>query len=116
MWQHESALEASLQAEYRIDLTDFYRGWLSFRRLASLVRHLSDTSALSRELGDGWTVTDYLIGSVYYSLTEEYAPGDPRASIPKSQGQVVSIKEAKERSDARRKRLGITGSVLRRQV
>ncbi|WP_420034364.1 hypothetical protein ACN2WE_19200 [Streptomyces sp. cg28] len=56
-----------------MDLLDWYRGRLSSRRLALLVRHMPGDSALARELhGEGadWQVTDYLLAHVVDLLQE----------------------------------------------
>ncbi|MVO83875.1 hypothetical protein GPA10_03610 [Streptomyces sp. p1417] len=58
---------------YAVDLLDWYRGGLSSRRLAVLVRQLPDDSALHRELhGEAarWTVTDYLLAHAVDRLAE----------------------------------------------
>ncbi|MGW6362089.1 hypothetical protein ACWFR5_44720 [Streptomyces sp. NPDC055092] len=56
-----------------MDLLDWYRGRLSSRRLAVLVRHLPRDGALARALhGDGaeWTVTDHLLARIVDELAQ----------------------------------------------
>ncbi|MEV5606814.1 hypothetical protein [Streptomyces sp. NPDC052225] len=56
-----------------MDLLDWYRGRLTTRRLAVLVRHLPRDSALTRELvGEAaeWTVTDHLLAHIADQLAE----------------------------------------------
>ncbi|MGW6144617.1 hypothetical protein ACWFRM_23265 [Streptomyces sp. NPDC055144] len=56
-----------------MDLLDWYRGRLSSRRLAVLVRHMPRDSALTRELqGEAaeWGVTDHLLAHAVDQLRE----------------------------------------------
>lgn len=104
-------------AAYGVDLRDHWRfdragvRLLTTRRLAELVNGLSEGSALSRELGDGWTTTDYLISDVMSVLTGDPHPSDPRVAA-RHRVDTVRVESAAERSRARRERLGIRGSVL----
>lgn len=71
--EHAEAIEADLLRHYGTDLLDWYRGRLSSRRLAVLVKHLPRDSALGRELHDeaaGWSVTDYLLAHMVDQLQE----------------------------------------------
>lgn len=67
MEEHAEALEADLLRHYGVDLLGWYRGELSSRRLAVLVRHLPRDSAfrLAHE-GEGaqWSLTDHLLAAV----------------------------------------------------
>ncbi|MGZ9830203.1 hypothetical protein ACXYTP_25145 [Tsukamurella ocularis] len=68
---------------YRIDLLDFYRGTLSGRRLAILLRNLPSDASLVRALNDGrpgWTQTDHLLADLW-QLTVQVNSKDP-ASAP----------------------------------
>ncbi|MEV0494788.1 hypothetical protein [Streptomyces atratus] len=56
-----------------MDLLDWYRGRLSSRRLAVLVRHLPRDSALAHSLhgeASEWTTTDHLLAVVVDQLAE----------------------------------------------
>lgn len=60
---------------YGIDLLDFYRGDLSFRRLCALVRHLPEGSAVWRVLNPdaGWTRAEALTAAVERRVTALWA-------------------------------------------
>lgn len=63
--------------EYRVDLLDFYRGDLSARRLAVLIRHLSAESAYSRALNGGespWQRLEHLIADLWKLWAKEEHP------------------------------------------
>jgi hypothetical protein len=71
--EHAEALEADLLRHYGVDLLDWYRGRLSSRRLAVLVKHLPrDSVTLDGLHGEAaqWSVTDYLLASVVDQLAE----------------------------------------------
>ncbi|MGX1669764.1 hypothetical protein [Streptomyces sp. NPDC055400] len=56
-----------------MDLLDWYRGRLSSRRLAVLVRHLPRDSALARELhGESadWSATEHLLAHIADQLAD----------------------------------------------
>lgn len=61
-------LEADLQREYSVDLLDLWRGRMSMRKLAVLVRGLGPDSATVRAASEvpdefaGWSMTDILLG------------------------------------------------------
>ncbi|MFK4070335.1 hypothetical protein [Streptomyces sp. NPDC029674] len=67
MEEHAEALEADLLRHYGVDLLGWYRGELSSRRLAVLVRHLPGDSAF-RLAHEGevaqWSLTDHLLAAV----------------------------------------------------
>lgn len=80
-----------------MDLLDRYRGRLSSRRLAVLIRHLPRDSAVNRELfGEAadWTVTDHLLAAAVDHLaaanwmfarvnSDEASPPDPPLPVPR---------------------------------
>ncbi|MFE4693744.1 hypothetical protein ACFRH6_27305 [Streptomyces sp. NPDC056749] len=81
-----------------MDLLDWYRGRLSSRRLAVLVKHMPRDSAVAQELhGDGaeWTVTDYLLAAAVDHLAaanwmfasvntdEDSEPPEPPMPVPR---------------------------------
>lgn len=77
---HGPALEASLQAVYGIDLVDMWRGTLSWRRLAVLVRFLPADCALVAELRDGphWGLEEHLLDTIRMALTgSDKKPAQP---------------------------------------
>jgi hypothetical protein len=78
--EHGDEIEADLAQYYNgLDLTDLYRGTLSFRRLGVLVRQLPPRSRLVTALNDGqpgWTVTDHLIADVWTAMVKLL--GDPK--------------------------------------
>lgn len=56
-----------------MNLTDFYRGKLSSRRLAVLIRYLPRESALVAEMNDGdpvWSSTDHLLADLWAVLVK----------------------------------------------
>lgn len=74
-------MEADLQRFYQLDLTDHYRGLLSFRRLLVLFKHVPP-EAHTRQLPGNhhtWNADDvpYLLGDVYAALAGEHHPGHP---------------------------------------
>lgn len=60
---------------YSVDLLDFYRGGLSFRRLCALVRHLPEGAAVWRTLNPdaGWTRAEALTAAVERRVTALWA-------------------------------------------
>ncbi|MEU0298815.1 hypothetical protein ABZ252_04980 [Streptomyces sp. NPDC006175] len=81
-----------------MDLLDWYRGRLTSRRLAVLVKHMPRDSAVAQELhGDGaeWTVTDYLLAAAVDHLAaanwmfasvntdEDSDPPEPPVPVPR---------------------------------
>ncbi|SIM73939.1 MULTISPECIES: hypothetical protein [Mycobacteroides] len=77
--EHGDEIEADLAQYYNgLDLTDLYRGTLSFRRLGVLVRQLPPHSRTVTAVNDGqpgWTVTDHLIADVWAAMVKLL--GDP---------------------------------------
>ncbi|MFI7249788.1 hypothetical protein [Micromonospora chalcea] len=77
---HADAVEADLQRYYQIDLADLWRGRLSLRRLATLLRYLPIDSATLGTYDDpaaGWTRTHYLLTDVFLALTGKPHPARP---------------------------------------
>ncbi|PZT76041.1 MULTISPECIES: hypothetical protein [unclassified Streptomyces] len=78
-----------------MDLLDWHRGRLSSRRLAVLVKHMPQDSAVAREL-DGedsqWTVTDHLLAAavdhlaaanwMFASVNTDEDADPPEAPVP----------------------------------
>lgn len=76
------------------------------------IKHLPTDSATGAvEAGNGWTLLHYLTADVFSALAGQHHPHDPRVKRKPAvtNGQ---LRAAKARHDERRKRLGITGSVL----
>jgi hypothetical protein len=84
-----------------VDLLDRYRGRLSSRRLAVLIKHLPRGSAVSRDLyGESadWSVTDHLLAAAVDHLAaanwmfarvnsdEESDRPDPPVPVPRPSG------------------------------
>lgn len=76
-------MEADLQRYYQIDLVDFWRGTLSFRKLSVLVRKLPDEAQTTRKLTGnrrGFTLTDHLLADLWTlkakSMNAKSAPDD----------------------------------------
>lgn len=59
-----------------------------------------------------WTLTPLLLSDLIGVWAGKHHPDDPRLTRGVDPALAARIAAAKERSDARRKRLGITGSVL----
>lgn len=79
------------------------------------MRHLPPESACNRALGaDGISVVESLLFDLVSVMSGEPHPGDPRWIRAKRERD-AQIATAKRRSDERRERLGISGSVFRRQ-
>ncbi|GGZ13383.1 hypothetical protein CP967_13535 [Streptomyces nitrosporeus] len=81
-----------------MDLLDWYRGRLTSRRLAVLVKHMPRDSAIAQELhGDGaeWKVGDYLLAAAVDHLAaanwmfasvntdEDSDPPEPPVPVPR---------------------------------
>lgn len=108
-------MEADLARYYHTSIYDYYDGHLSLWQVAARVRYLPPESATRRALGgDGLTHTDYLLYDLVHAQTGQPHPGDPRVARAKA-AEDARLREAKARSDERRRRLGITGSVLRKK-
>ncbi|MEU8519775.1 hypothetical protein [Streptomyces sp. NBC_01216] len=78
-----------------MDLLDWHRGRLSSRRLAVLVKHMPQDSAVGRELhgeDSQWTVTDYLLAAavdhlaaanwMFASVNTDEDSDPPEAPVP----------------------------------
>ncbi|RKS07578.1 hypothetical protein DFP74_3256 [Nocardiopsis sp. Huas11] len=98
-------MEADLARYYRIELADLWRGRLSLRRLAVLIRHLPVDSATMTALGgDGWTLSHYLQADMVHASTGQPHPADPRVRRAKEEKE-ARLAEAKRRADQRREEL-----------
>lgn len=109
-------MEADLARYYSRDadqLPAFYRGQLTLRRLQVLVKGLPQESQAAKAIGGhGWPVRDYLLADLFAIWAEQPHPFDPRvAGKPKVPNEQLVAGYA--RSNERRERLGIRGSVLR---
>lgn len=119
-------MEADLARWYHIDYRDRWRydesgrPLLPLRRLKVLVEHLPSESAVAAVSGTkGWGTTELLLSDLLKAWTDEHHPNDPRFDKPdKKQSQptpAAKMREARSRSQERRQRLGIKGSVLRKR-
>lgn len=107
-------MEADLARYYRIELADHWRGRLTLRRLAVLVRHLPPECACHRVLGsDGWTLANYLQADLVHATTGEPHPADPRVRRAEEHKR-EQLDAARLRAEQRRRESGATGSVFRR--
>ncbi|MET9712414.1 hypothetical protein ACFW3Z_22610 [Nocardiopsis alba] len=95
-------MEADLARYYRIDLGDLWRGGLTLRRLAVLVRHLPPDAATMSELGgDGWTLSHYLQADLVHATTGQPHPADPRVRRAEEE-KLARLAEAQKRAERRR--------------
>ncbi|TMZ68674.1 hypothetical protein EMG21_28450 [Klebsiella pneumoniae] len=107
-------MEADLARYYQSTIYEFYEGRLSLWQLAVRVRYLPIESACNQVMGaDGLTVAEYLLFDLFNLQTEKPHPGDPRARRAEA-AQKQALAAAKARSDARRQKLNIRGSVFRK--
>ncbi|MGW5876709.1 hypothetical protein ACWFMI_09210 [Nocardiopsis terrae] len=98
-------MEADLARYYRIELADLWRGRLSLRRLAVLVRHLPPDSATAVAAGgDGWTLTHYLQADTVHATTGQPHPADPRIRRAEEEKR-ARLAEARNRAERRRLRM-----------
>lgn len=82
--------------------------------MAACIRHLPAESACNRALGaDGISLTETLLFDLVSVMSGEPHPGDPRW-IREQRIRAAELEEAKRRSEERRARLGMRGSVFRR--
>jgi hypothetical protein len=80
-----------------------------------LVRHLPADSVLWLATGSsGWRTGDYLLADLFHLWAEKDHPADPRTKRRESGASVTKLADFRRRAAARRQRLGIEGSVLRR--
>lgn len=95
-------MEADLARYYRIDLGDLWRGGLTPRRLAVLLRHLPADSATATAVGgDGWTLSHYLQADLVHATSGQPHPADPRVRRAEEE-KLARLAEAKKRADRRR--------------
>ncbi|AON97309.1 tail assembly chaperone [Gordonia phage Hedwig] len=65
--QHGGEIESDLQGK-GIDLVDLYRGRLTLRKIAVLIKYLPATSALALATNGGqapWSLTEYLLSDIW---------------------------------------------------
>ncbi|CAM3624598.1 hypothetical protein GCM10009799_05930 [Nocardiopsis rhodophaea] len=106
---HPDAVEADLARYYRIELADLWRGRLTLRRLAVLVRHLPTDSATYRALGgDGWTLGNYLQADLVHAMTGQPHPADPRVKQAEDEKR-ARLAEAQRRAEKRKRDLNPHG-------
>lgn len=94
--EYGDEIEADLARYYRIDLCDFYRGLLSSRRLAVLIRHLPHDSAVVTAINDGqpvWGSTEHLLADLWTLLLK--ANSDPKKTPDKLDHPVRAAMTAK---------------------
>lgn len=73
-------MEADLQRFYQLDLLDYYRGQISFRKLMVLLKHAPPEAHTRRLSGMyGWNAEDvpYLLGDLIAATTGEIHPDHP---------------------------------------
>ncbi|WP_017590912.1 hypothetical protein [Nocardiopsis ganjiahuensis] len=98
-------MEADLARYYRIELADLWRGLLTLRRLAVLLRHLPSESATATALGgDGWTLAHYLMADIVHATTGQPHPADPRVRRAEEEKK-ARLEQARERAERRRQEL-----------
>lgn len=99
-------MEADLRRFYGVSALT-----LNWAQIGWLVRHLPREAALAGF--DGWTQGDLLQSDMFLVKTGQRHPEDPRVKhqdrLLRARLQVGAV-----RAERRRKRLGISGSVLRR--
>lgn len=102
-------MEADLARYYRIELADLWRGRLTLRRLAVLLRHLpSDSAVAVAEGGDGWTLAHYLQADTVHATTGRPHPADPRIRRAEEEKR-ARLAEAQRRAERRRSRMAADG-------
>lgn len=100
--EHPAALEADLARFYGVDLSEFWRGGVSLRRLASLVYFLPAGGAVwaaQNGVPYGWTLTDILVTDLFHALTGEAHPARPSGG--RSSRDVAGIRARLEEQRAR---------------
>lgn len=98
-------MEADLARYYRLELADLWRGRLSLRRLAVLIRHLPADSAVAVALGgEGWTLSHYLMADMVHATTGQPHPADPRVRRAEEEKK-ARLAEAVRRAELRRAEL-----------
>jgi hypothetical protein len=103
-------VEADLRRIYHCTTADLHAmGWVGRVRL---LQYLPREAVLSGY--DGWTQGDLLASDAIFVHTGKHHPDDPRVRIERERIE-ARMNVAKRRSEKRRARLGITGSVLRRK-
>lgn len=100
------AVEADLARFYALDLAGLWRGDLSLRRLAVLVRHLPQEAAVHGVggAGGGWSVGDYLAADLVHAMTGHPHPADPRVRRAEEEKR-ARLAQAQARAERRRARL-----------
>jgi len=113
---HADACEADLQRFYGIDYRDRWRGTLTLRRLAVLIRHLPPESATARALAGGpvWTLTEHLLDDVRRQVAVLAGAKEPDAYpgrftvLPSPRDTLArnrALADARRRARARRDRI-----------
>jgi hypothetical protein len=75
--QYPRELEADLARYYAVDLTDYYQGRMTMRRLSVLADQLPDGGHVwAAQTGEqpGWSVEALLLADVFWALTGEQHP------------------------------------------
>lgn len=107
-------MEADLARYYGSTVLEYHGGRMSLWQLAARVRHLPVESACNAALGgDGTSNVEYLLYDLISATIGEPHPDDPR-HLREKRRRAEELRAAKAQSDARRERLGIKGSVLRK--
>lgn len=93
-----------MQRFYNIDLSKFYSGELSLRRLSVLVAHLPVGSAIWSDQNGvpyGWTLNDLLTADLYQALTGTPHPARPSgkeaAEAERAKKLAAALKRQQER-------------------
>lgn len=97
------ALEADLQRFYQVDLVDLWRGKLTVRKAAVLLRFLPIEAAVWGELqfgGAGWSTEAYLLADLYSAFAGEPHPDHPA----KKHGDRERARHVRERLERQRAR------------
>jgi hypothetical protein len=98
---------------YHLDLCDFYRGELSARRLAVLIRYLPRESALVAEMNDGdpvWSSNEHLLADLWALLVKAHSDpaktpdnlDHPARAAMTNKARISDKKKLKERFLARK--------------
>lgn len=96
-------MEADLLRFYGVDLSDYYRGGLSLRRLSVLIHSLPSDSATARAEGhvpDGWDVHAFLLADIFHAWTGSAHPSRPQPSNGKG-SRYAELRRALEKQRAR---------------
>ncbi|CCQ44311.1 putative uncharacterized protein [Pseudarthrobacter siccitolerans] len=91
-------VEADLQRFYQVDLTAYWRGELSLRRLSVLIENLPPESSLVRKFGgaDGWTRLEFLVTDLFQAFTGEVHPARPKPQVESRYSKLRAALEAQK--------------------